>query len=394
MTVRPRPWRAVTAIAASSGGLLSLLMPRPLLESAGADAWLAAALGVGLALSVAWASGELARRFPGQNPVDYAPDLLGAAIGRAGRSLGALIGLAYGVFFALVAAVVLRLFGELLTVAFLPGMSIWLALPPLMLLVGWLARGTLDDVARISELAVPVGILGVAVMLAFGIPYYSADRLRPLLAEGWQPVVASAPLHASFVTGFGAIVLVGPRLCRREWALPAHAAAVLLQGALLTGLTAAAVATFGPWEGARMAWPGFELARMVRLSQFIERAEALLLAAWLGATVVQLALFTRLASEGMAAIGRLVPGVRAAADDPARPWVAPAAIAIFLTGVIPRDALLGANALRWLGHAAWAVQLAIPALLLSFAGAARRRPQGEAGGAGGGRPGGASREAR
>lgn len=341
--------------AAGFSGFLLLEGPRPLVEAAGSAAWLLALAGTALALPAAWLGARWSARFPGLTAVEAASAVLGPIAGRV-------VAAACCLLFAAIAALVLRAFGELLAVAFLPGASLWLALLPLVLLAAHLAQAGLGDVARMAELVIPPGAVAVVALALGSAPLVELDRLRPLFPPGALRGLPAVAIAGSFAAGLGAVQLVGPRVADPRRALAAHAAALLIPGLSLSLLTLTSLAAFGEFEAVRLSWPGFELARMVRFGPLIERAESLLLAVWMAGSFVQLALFTHLA--GFAA-------ARASGARDHRRFVWPLAVAAFLAARTP---LRGIETMRLLPAVAiggWVLPLLAQAAALAVAGRQR-----------------------
>jgi len=236
------------------------------------DAWIAILLGLGGGLAVFLIYYQLYKYYQDIPLTSYVQKITGKWIGR-------LIGVSYIIYFLYCAARVLRDFGELLA------STIYTATPLIVincLMIFTIIYGVhkgFEVIARVGELFFIViyfmAFIGFALIMFSGLIH--PENLRPVLENGWKPVVKTF-LTETINFPFGEMVVFTMLLPylndlkKAKW--------VCLGGMVLSGIniiiTAVInVAALGPALFTRANFPLLSTISKIQLADFIERLDVL-----------------------------------------------------------------------------------------------------------------------
>lgn len=274
----------------------TVTVPGRLVPVTGPDLWLASLLGTGIAMGAAAIVGRLAARFPGRTPPEYFRSPLG-------RFLGAGIALFYGVFWLLQAARVTRGTAEMIKEFLLEKTPIEVVMILSLLLAAYLVRHGVEPLARVMEILVPPGLLGLVLIVLGALSTADFTNLLPVLGRGPWPVLKGALLVALALEGFEALLVIGAFMTHPREAAPAGVWAVAITGVFVSFVFAFVVATFGAEETGHLVWPTLSMAEAIRLPVvLVERLDVLFVSLWYLAGFTSIVLFYYLAALILARI--------------------------------------------------------------------------------------------
>ncbi len=262
----------------------TLLCPTPLIGAPVRDMWLADLLSGVLAVCFVLAVTDLGNRNPGKTTIEYARLHLGWFAGK-------LVGLFLTLYFVIVAATTARNLAESFSISIMPRTPIVVFIVLLLFLTASIARNGLETVARTGEILFPLILLLMFALILLPADLMRFERLRPVLTRGWSSVVALTSVEFSFYLEFIIIGMIFPHVNRPTEGTRFALFTVVFTSVLLAIMCVAMIAIFGPTTDA-ISLQAFQLARVIQLGEFFERIEALVLAAWVLATGVKLAILT------------------------------------------------------------------------------------------------------
>lgn len=226
-----------------------------------------------------------------------------------GRWLGSVVILLYVIYFLYVAARVLRDFLELLSSAVLDHTPIEALAFSFMLVSAYMIGLGLSTIVRTAELLFPIilGILFVLFVLLMIDRDYQFNNLKPILAEGIEPVVAS--IFPSLLTfPFGELIII---LVFIRYASPASrtglmsTAAVGFSGMILVGTAVLETITLGEKMKERTNFPYLLTIRDIAFGYFFERMEMLVVFVMFVTILVKASLFLFGALKGVEHLVRI-----------------------------------------------------------------------------------------
>lgn len=282
-----------TAILAMMYSAPIVFAPIYMFHVAGTSAWISGLLAgvAGAVIVLLWAT--LCAAFPGRTLLEFVPEI-------AGRWLGWVINLVFGLYFSSEVAVSARMIAEVVHQV--------LPRTPLLVIIG-MTLATVTVVARwgpvvLGRMAViHLGIisLGFVGMGAGLLPLVDPGNYLPVLTEGWGALLRATARPASL---FGHVVLLAfflplmqlhsPKTGTREYygrALKVGMAGIGFSWLCFFVLLVFEQGVFTAPEAARLAIPALSAARAIDIGPLFERVEVALLSIWLPAVLIKTCIF-------------------------------------------------------------------------------------------------------
>jgi spore germination protein KB len=241
---------------------------------AGRDAWLSILTGTAGGLLLFLLYRYPSSIFPQLTLVGYSRKLLGNLFGTAA-------GFLYVLYFLYIAARDLRDGVELTNINILEETPRTFIALLLILCVMYVVSLGVEVLARTGQIF--LYSLTVAIVMTNSLLFFSGslelNRLLPILADGWVPVVKSA-VSETLVFPFGEMVcfmMFTPFLRKPEQGLPAGMAAIVLSGLLLAYGMVINVAALGIDVTKRTAFPLVNTIANIEIADFVTRLDVLVL---------------------------------------------------------------------------------------------------------------------
>jgi len=247
----------------------------PVLTTANAaqDAWASAVVaGVG-ALVLVIVIGALGTRFPDQTLMEYSQKLVGTIPGK-------IISLIYLWVFLFLAAIDLRIYGEALITGFIPETPLVFIVTSMVIASAFAAYSGIEAIGRNADFIFPVFVAMIVASLLAAIPQMQLMRLQPVLARGIRPVLVGAITPVAITLQMLTLTLLAPSVLQPRKATRTAVWAIIGASLVLVASTVVTVAVLGVDPSARSVFPFFRMVRAIRLTEFLERIEALAMFAW------------------------------------------------------------------------------------------------------------------
>lgn len=241
--------------------------------SAAQDAW-AAGLVAGLLLTLAaWGVAGLAAKYPQLTVVAYSRMLLG-------RFLGTVVSLVISWHFTLIAATDIRIYAELMRVAFMPNTPIWFTILAMVFLASLAAWFGIEPIGRAADAFLPFFVAFIALTLLGAAPSFSVANLQPVLARGLGPILSGVWTPLGIGLQWISVGMLFPLLTPENRRVRSVILAAVLSSAVLVVIAVAIVGVLGVDLGSKSLFPFLKMARSVRPTRTIERIEILGTVAW------------------------------------------------------------------------------------------------------------------
>jgi spore germination protein KB len=211
-----------------------------------------------------------------------------------GKVIGRMISFAYIAYFFLIAAFVIRDFGELMVSAIYEKTPMEFIHLTMMLVILYIVMLGLEVLGRASEIFIPYALLFI-LFLGFGIAFsgeLEPHNLLPILGDGIMPVLKPAFLEIiQFPFGeFIIFMTIIPFATKLKHAFRTGTAAYLFSGLVLAYSSGLQTATLGVLKN-RTNFPLLSVARNISLLQFIERVDLLIVFIMMLGIVVKASVF-------------------------------------------------------------------------------------------------------
>jgi len=265
-----------------------LFVPSIVTAAAGRDGWLSVLPAVLCGGGVGWLAARLARRFPGETVIQFAPRLLGTVAGK-------LVGFCFVFYFFWATYVILAEFHALLGAAYLARTPPVVHIGLLLLLAVCLVRSGLKVYARVNDLVLPVLAGAVLIVIISVVKDIRPDVFLPVLENGLRPVILGAVTPAGWLAETGAAVLmIAPYIAGgRRYADRIVLTATAALAALLFLVLAVAVGNFGNERAASLLFPTFNLVRSVQFDTLpiFNRQDPVFMVTWIAGMLVKVGAF-------------------------------------------------------------------------------------------------------
>lgn len=263
----------ISLIMAITFPYVFLTVPAQVLQNVAGLAWLSPVIG-GISLLLMLWSVIVVQEWVGET------DLYGACERLCGRVGAWLIGVYYIGLFFIDVTVLLRQFAENTLLTALPRMEFGAIVNVYILVAALIVYFGLEGIVRANYVMMPFGIAGLMLVLLLLLPFYNIYELAPWQGQGLAVVISDSLKVAGVSAGAFALVILG--LCFQDAATLKAAAffGVGLSTALKSITVLCFVLAFGPTVGSEKVLPFFEMARLVYLSRYIQRIEALFIVLW------------------------------------------------------------------------------------------------------------------
>ncbi|MBO8169143.1 MAG: endospore germination permease [Thermoanaerobacteraceae bacterium] len=246
--------------------------------------WLATALASGVGMVIASLFGAYFRFFPEQNLLEISSMALGKWLGR-------IVGLGYIWFLFQTNAIIIREFGEFLTTAVMPETPLSVFIISITLLSAWAVYQGLEVIGRMNEFVFPLLTLATLIVIVLVLREAEFSRLSPLTVFNWKSLLAASMIPASWMGEIVLVTLFIPFVYQAQKSWPWMVAGIMVVGAFLLAITMAAIVVFGHAEASRLMFPTYSLARIISISNIIERMESLVMAVWVAGVFLKITIW-------------------------------------------------------------------------------------------------------
>ncbi|MGB3932689.1 MAG: GerAB/ArcD/ProY family transporter [bacterium] len=266
--------RQITAILASTilgAGILTL--PREVAAAAGSDGHLATLLGGILATLLLLLLTRLGLRFPQQTLMEYSDLILG-------RFLGKILSISFIIYWLLLAAIVVRIFGEMVITAVLTRTPLEVIIGIMLLLGAQLAAQELRVFARVHEILLILTFPLLLLLFLISARNVNLLHLLPVLAFGLLPVLRGALATSLSYLGIEIITMLVPYYTEQGQALKYHLYGAAVALVVYVTIVVISLGSFGADALQYLQWPTLEQIRIATIPGVLERLESVFIGVW------------------------------------------------------------------------------------------------------------------
>jgi len=247
----------------------------PSLTSADAlqDAWLSCLLGLAGSLVFVLLISLLSIKFPDMTVIEYSQLLLG-------RWPGRLLGLVFCWLFLERVVIDLRIYGSLLVIGFLPNTPLIFLVGTMVLVCIICVYQGIEVLSRMTDVLFFIFLFAIIDVIIVSLRDVDLHNLQPVMVRGWAPVLRGlwiplAIISHAWVLGMLTSVTIEPKRVVRT-----ILTSVGVSGIALSIVVFVTIGVLSPQEGARATFPLLTLMRSIKVTEFLERMEILLIFAW------------------------------------------------------------------------------------------------------------------
>lgn len=208
-------------------------------------------------------------------------------LGRAGAWL---ITLFYIVVFIADAGLLLRQFAENTLITALPYAQFSLIILWYIFFAAALVYFGVESIARASYLILPFVVFGTTAVIVMLVPFYDVYRLLPWEGSGLGVALTQGLVAAGFNVGGLLLPILAGQFQNMRTLKLATSYGIGLSGLLCSLLVLFFILAFGVAQAEEKTLPFFEMARLVYLSRYLQRIEALFIIIWVVVGLVSIAI--------------------------------------------------------------------------------------------------------
>ncbi|OCT13575.1 hypothetical protein A8709_18450 [Paenibacillus pectinilyticus] len=267
----------------------------PTIEIAKQDAWISIVVAGIIGLGLTTILVRVSQRHPSQTLVEFAQKLFGKWIGK-------LISLLYLVVWYSVCADILRIFSLFIKQILFHDTPVWSISALMMAAMVYITfAGSVEAIARFSELAGPLIIVGIVISFTLNIPNLHIALLLPIYADtGIMPILQGSLVNASFLGESMMIMMLTPFIAKPEKLLKPILLSICIPSILALVATIMVIATFGTSIGSSMYFPYFAMVRFINYLEFIQNMDVWIVFIWIFSVLVKLSMYLFINSYGSA----------------------------------------------------------------------------------------------
>lgn len=237
------------------------------------DAWISLLIAIILGCILFFVYIKLFELFPKQTFTTAIQEIVGEYAGK-------LLAVAYLIYFIYIAARDLRDFEELLVITIFNASSLILIGILMMFIVMYGAHKGLETFARANEFIFFLIFTIILIIIGFESisKIYQLNNLRPVLENGWKPVIKAAfPLTTTFP--FGEVIvftMIMPHLNKTNKALKVGIPALIFSGMVLVFFTLKNIMILGVSVYERATFPLLTAISYINIANFVQRLDPLI----------------------------------------------------------------------------------------------------------------------
>jgi spore germination protein KB len=245
----------------------------------------------------------------------------------AGRFVGSGLNFLIFLYFLTSSSLLTREFAESFILAILPRTPISVITIIFLVLMIYSVLLGIETLSRLAWFFGPYLLIGLMTIIAFS-KQADVQMLLPILGQGPLALIKNSILQMSSYSEILLLAVIAPLLGDRKQLGKIGFFSLIISNLILTGLTAIVILTFNYTETKGLAFPVFQLTRLISIGEFVQRVESFFVFLWfLTATIGMSGLF----------YGTVVGFSESFQIRDHRPLVFPLAILVFTLSIIPQS---------------------------------------------------------
>jgi len=257
----------------------ALNVPNQLVSRAHQHAFISFLVSGALILVLLYMLTRSSLRFPGQN-------LFESLISRF-PALGRVLVVLYMLFFFMILVRDIRIVSDFTNVVLLPITPLLITALCVTATVIYIARGGARTVLGITELYGPIIIIVFALMPVIALRDFNFGLMRPLLHVDWGRVTEGSWISVAYI---GQMLILPFIFSGKDFRFKYGFYATLLVVGMLAAAVIMDILLLGVEITERMMYPTYELVRQLRITDFLDRFDLIVVALWYPGMLLNLAI--------------------------------------------------------------------------------------------------------
>lgn len=275
------------------------LLPGIVTNEAKQDGWIASLISLLMGILFVLFYEQFARLYPKLTLVEISEKVLGSWLGKG----FALLFIGYAFYYA---AVALREIGDFLTTQNYPETPMIFIHILVVIVVVMAVRLGIEPIARSVEIFLPWLAVLLLFLILCSIPKMDVYHIQPVFSEEFRSIVrASIPFTAYSFVELAFFLMIVPYVKERQHLRKSWLWGSMIGSAVITIVTIVAILVLGAELTARQMYPGYNLAKLIYIGDFLQRVEASLAVIWFITIFVRVTIYFFVTVTGLAQVFRL-----------------------------------------------------------------------------------------
>lgn len=260
------------------------------------DSWLAILLAMVLSVPLFFIYARLLALYPGK-------DLFLIMEAIFGRVIGRLVILCYVWYAFHLGALVMRNFIEFIVIVSLPETPKYAVGIMMALVCIWGVKSGIEVLGRWTSFILPVILLAILVVTLLTIPRIKLENLKPVLANGMQPVVKGTLSAFSFPFAESVLLIsfLG-HLNKKGNPYKAYFISLLVSGLIIMALSVRSIAVLGVPTVSVLYFASYATVSLVNIGNFLQRIEVTVSIVFMFAGFIKICVCLQAACRGLTGI--------------------------------------------------------------------------------------------
>ncbi|KEP28172.1 GerAB/ArcD/ProY family transporter [Bacillus zhangzhouensis] len=351
-------YQASAIIANTTLGASMVIMPRAMAQAASTpDGWIALLLMSSVYIVFIFVNVLMMKKVPFSSYYDYTKEGLG-------KWIGSFANLLIIIYFLGVASYEVRAMSEMVKFFLLQNTPTTVTILSFILVGFYLVIGGIGDFARLCPFFLIVTLIILFVAYGFSLQEFKLDNLRPVLGEGFSPVMKSLNASAISFVGIEMMLFMPAYMKTQKHTFAYSTVGFLIPSIIYIFTYVLVVGALTVKETATLTWPTIALFQSFDIQGiFIERFESFLLIVWLVQLYTSFVGYTFFAAIGVSKLTKL----------PKIMVLALMTIVIYFAAIFPKDVDTVRNYLIYVNNLFFLLFGILPFLLFVIVVLKRRR---------------------
>jgi spore germination protein len=283
---------AVIASMIFGAGIVTL--PRTASEAIGTpDVWISILFGGFISVVLGIVCAKLSQRYPGRTFYEYSTVVVG-------KLFGIVLNLSFVFYCVMVAIYELRMNAEVISHYLLDRTPIEFTSLCFILISTYLVLGGINPIVRLMELLLPITTIVIFGVMLLGLKNFELDHFRPVLSEGFMPVLKGLQSTATPFLGFELILILTAFMSAPKNAHKAVVVGISIPIVIYFTTLVIVLGNLSVEAVKTLTWPTIEVIRAIEFpGAFFANFEILFIAVWAIEMFTTFVVFHYLASLGM-----------------------------------------------------------------------------------------------
>ena len=262
----------------------TLYLPSFVTHNAGQDGWISVLVAGLVGVIVVLVVTAVGLKYPKLTLIEYSEIILG-------KWPGKLVGLIFIVFYLHMTSIIIRevsstISANILAVSSLEGITI-----VLFIICAYTVKKGLEVITRLNILILLVTYLVMITTLVLLLKDMNIELLTPVLSKGLVPVIKDSVPVSGWFGEVVSIAFLIPFINKPKEARICSILGVIWAAVTLAFLVALVIMIFGAKLPSNLTFPTLEAVRIINISDYIQRAEIMLLVPWVLSNIIKICFF-------------------------------------------------------------------------------------------------------